>query len=96
MSMYLEGELLYLYWDGKVEYYLIKGHVSEEVADTIIRGEYGEFSEEVVEYSHKFAFIGRMTYDGEKTSGVFLRDESGRGRFKVTVALTRHGKERSG
>ena len=81
------GHYISLFWDGTLDAYYIKGHVTQNEG---VRGLIGEevilSSAEVGPAEHRY---GRWSCQGDAPDGCThgLRDykESGRGRFPVTI-----------
>ena len=81
MSKYKDGEFFWLCGDN--EFYYIKGYVSSDKAQEIIDIELGDVN--VISVKNTFAFWGVGQDEmGEPCQLFYVRNSSGRGRFKVT------------
>lgn len=84
------GEYILLYWDGDVEGYYIKGHVTDDEAISEIQRQ-EEFTPS--RFAHKYArwtFADKYTPEGcDHTLKVY--DKPQRGAFKITACDEREG-----
>lgn len=88
MSKYQDGDYIFLIWDNcEADYEVIKGHVTQEQAQTIINAEIIK-GYPIKNIEHKYALWG-FTDEHARADGydraLYIHNDSGRGRFKITV-----------
>lgn len=81
MAKYEDGEYISLY--GDIEYHYIKGYVSSDEAQVIIDRNLDDTKVKSVKHTFAFWGVGQDEM-GEPSQIFYVRDSSGRGRFKVT------------
>lgn len=89
MAKYQEGEHIFLWFDGYDHKEYVKGWVSLDQAKQAINTAFDN-DKEALEVKQTYAFWGVGVDEcGEPCSRFYLREKSGRGRFKVTEVSVR-------
>lgn len=92
LSDYKDGDYISLYFEDDPKWRVIKGWHDMKHCQSELNKEYGEDAGAVSKIEHSYGFwaVGRDEC-GEPQKHFMRRDESGRGRFKVTIAYVGEG-----
>jgi len=87
MAKYLHGELIILFWDEQVPFQAVKGAVSDAEFLAQVEKEFG--ADDLPDFERIEHSFGRwgvgVDESGEPGQKFYQYDESGRGRFPITV-----------
>ncbi len=89
MAKYQEGEHISLWFEDYDHKEYVKGWVSLDQAQQAIKAAFDN-DKEALEVMHTYAFWGVAVDEcGEPCNRLYLREQPGRGRFKVTEVSVR-------